>query len=99
MCIRDRARPLHAAVLGAGVMGGGIAWAFANHGMPVRLKDLAWEAVAKGLKTAHDYDQQLVRIRKLTPAAANQSMLRISGTLDYRGFSAIDVVVLSLIHI
>jgi 3-hydroxyacyl-CoA dehydrogenase/enoyl-CoA hydratase/3-hydroxybutyryl-CoA epimerase len=95
---KSEARPLHAAVLGAGVMGGGIAWAFANHGMPVRLKDLAWEAVAKGLKTAHDYDQQLVRIRKLTPAAANQSMLRISGTLDYRGFSAIDVVVEAVVE-
>jgi 3-hydroxyacyl-CoA dehydrogenase/enoyl-CoA hydratase/3-hydroxybutyryl-CoA epimerase len=92
------ARELHAAVLGAGVMGGGIAWAFARHGMAVRLKDLAWEAVAKGLKTASDYNQQLVTLRKLTPAQSNLEMLRIGGTLDYRGFAAIDVVVEAVVE-
>ena len=36
------------AVLGAGVMGGGIASAFANKDLPVRMKDLNHEAISLG---------------------------------------------------
>jgi 3-hydroxyacyl-CoA dehydrogenase/enoyl-CoA hydratase/3-hydroxybutyryl-CoA epimerase len=95
---RPEARALRTAVLGAGVMGGGIAWAFAHHGMAVRLKDLAWDAVAKGIKTASDYNHQLVTLRKLTPGQSNLELLRIGGTLDYRGFTAIDVVVEAVVE-
>jgi 3-hydroxyacyl-CoA dehydrogenase/enoyl-CoA hydratase/3-hydroxybutyryl-CoA epimerase len=94
----SEARALRTAVLGAGVMGGGIAWAFARQGLPVRLKDLAWDAVAKGMKTANDYNRQLVKLRKLTPAQSNLELLRIGGTLDYRGFAAIDVVVEAVVE-
>src|SRR5262249_42046218 len=44
----------HCGVLGAGVMGGGIAYVLADAGIDVRLKDVAPEAVGKGLKAAYD---------------------------------------------
>jgi 3-hydroxyacyl-CoA dehydrogenase/enoyl-CoA hydratase/3-hydroxybutyryl-CoA epimerase len=96
---KEPTRPVAAAaVLGAGVMGGGIAWAFAQHGIPVRMKDLAWEAIAKGLKTASDYSQQLQKIRKLTPGQASLLLHRIAGGVDFTGFAAVDAVVEAVVE-
>jgi 3-hydroxyacyl-CoA dehydrogenase/enoyl-CoA hydratase/3-hydroxybutyryl-CoA epimerase len=86
------------AVLGAGVMGGGIAWAFANKGLPVRLKDLNWDAITKGLHTANDYNRQLTKRKKMTPGQANLLLHRISGSLDYRGFQGVDLVVEAVVE-
>jgi len=87
-----------AGVLGAGVMGGGIAWLFADKGMQVRVKDIAWEAVAKAYKTASEYNATLVKIRKLTHQQAAQRLLRIGGGIDYTGFAATDVVVEAVVE-
>jgi 3-hydroxyacyl-CoA dehydrogenase / enoyl-CoA hydratase / 3-hydroxybutyryl-CoA epimerase len=86
------------AVLGAGVMGGGIAWAFANKNLPVRLKDLNWDAITKGLHTANDYNRQLTKRKKMTPGNANLLLHRISGTVDYRGFQSVDLVVEAVVE-
>ena len=86
------------AVLGAGVMGGGIAWAFANKGLPVRMKDLTWEAIAKGLHTANDYNKQVMKRRKMTPGDANLLLHRIGGTIDFRGFKQADIVVEAVVE-
>ncbi|MEK7414144.1 MAG: 3-hydroxyacyl-CoA dehydrogenase NAD-binding domain-containing protein, partial [Planctomycetota bacterium] len=87
-----------AGVLGAGVMGGGIAWAFANAGVQVRVKDLNWDALAKAYATAADYNKKLLKIRKLTPGGANVAAHRISGTVDFSGFMAVDVVVEAVVE-
>ncbi len=86
------------AVLGAGVMGGGIAWAFASKDLPVRLKDLTWDAITKGLHTANDYNRQLTKRKKMTPGQANLLLHRISGTLDYLGFQGVDLVVEAVVE-
>jgi 3-hydroxyacyl-CoA dehydrogenase/enoyl-CoA hydratase/3-hydroxybutyryl-CoA epimerase len=86
------------AVLGAGVMGGGIAWAFANKGLPVRMKDLTWEAIAKGMATANDYNKQVIKRRKMTPGDANLLLHRISGTVDFKGFNQTDIVVEAVVE-
>ncbi len=88
----------HTAVLGAGIMGGGIAWAFANKGLPVRMKDLSWEAIAKGMATASGYNAQLVKRRKMTPGNANLLLHRISGTLDFSGFHHADLIVEAVVE-
>ena len=85
-------------VLGAGVMGGGIAWAFSAAGIPVRMKDLAWDAVAKGLAQAGTYNDQLVKRRKLTPGEKNVRMHRIAGSLDFSGFAACGLVVEAVVE-
>ncbi|MBA3686665.1 MAG: enoyl-CoA hydratase/isomerase family protein, partial [Planctomycetes bacterium] len=87
-----------AGVLGAGVMGGGIAWLFAQNGMTVRLKDISWDAVAKGYKTVEEYSQALVKLRKLTHGEARQRVLRVGGTLDWTGFPSTDVVVEAVVE-
>ena len=95
-------RPAHpvaaAGVLGAGIMGGGIAWAFAAAGIPVRMKDLKWEAVAKGLQQAATYDAALMKLRKITPGEHSLRMHRIAGTLDFTAFDRLDLVVEAVVE-
>lgn len=85
-------------VLGAGIMGGGIGWLFAHRGGSVRMKDIAWESIAKGYETVQDYNQQLVKRRKLRPHEANLRFHRVSGTLDYTGMSDAEWVVEAVVE-
>lgn len=87
-----------AAVLGAGVMGGGIAWAFANKDIPVRMKDLTWDAVGLGLQQAGENFGYALKKRKLTKNQFMGKMGQISGTLDYSGFKNCDVVVEAVVE-
>jgi 3-hydroxyacyl-CoA dehydrogenase/enoyl-CoA hydratase/3-hydroxybutyryl-CoA epimerase len=87
-----------AAVLGAGVMGGGIAWLFSKNNMSVRLKDLEWEAVSKGYQTASTYYGQMKKIRKIKEDQIRVKMNNIAGTIDYKGFKKIDVVVEAIVE-
>jgi 3-hydroxyacyl-CoA dehydrogenase/enoyl-CoA hydratase/3-hydroxybutyryl-CoA epimerase len=85
-------------VLGAGVMGGGIAWLFANAGYDVALKDIAWDAVKKGWDAAMNIYRQLKNIRKVDDRLISLGMHRISGTLDYRSFTRADLVVEAVVE-
>lgn len=80
-------------VIGAGTMGAGIAWLLSNHGRPVRLKDVSWEAIGKGYGAAHELYDQLVTRKKLKPTQASFKFHHISGTTDYIGFHPLDLVV------
>jgi len=81
------------AVVGAGVMGSGIAWLFSNKDLPVRLKDINWEAVGKGLASAKGIYKSLIKHRKLKVPEADLKFLKIGGTIDYSGFKHVDLVV------
>ena len=81
------------AVLGAGVMGGGIAQAFSAYGVIVRMKDLNFQALGRGLKQARETYDYAVKKRKLKKNQADAGMGLISTTTDYSGFSTADVVI------
>jgi len=85
-------------VLGAGVMGGGIAQLAAYHGVRVRLKDIRHEAVAAGLQEARARFQEAVKRRKLTRLEADQRMELVSGGLEYEGFRSADLVVEAVVE-
>ncbi|MDQ8179174.1 3-hydroxyacyl-CoA dehydrogenase NAD-binding domain-containing protein [Pelagicoccus sp. SDUM812005] len=87
-----------AAVLGAGVMGGGIAWLLSSQDIPVRMKDIKWEAIAAGYAEANSYYQQMVKRRKMRPHELNVKMHRISGTVDYTGFRKVDLVIEAVVE-
>jgi 3-hydroxyacyl-CoA dehydrogenase len=75
-------RPVHrAAVIGAGTMGGGIAMAFANAGIPVWLIDADAAGLERGLARIRANYEQSVKRGKLDAAAVDQRMARIRGTL------------------
>ena len=89
------ARPVQRiAVLGAGLMGAGIAQVSAMHAqIDVRLKDQDEGTLSKGLKYAREICDQRVKSGRLTPSERDRSMARLTATTDYAGFDAMDVVI------
>jgi 3-hydroxyacyl-CoA dehydrogenase / enoyl-CoA hydratase / 3-hydroxybutyryl-CoA epimerase len=80
-------------VLGAGVMGSGIAWLMSYRDIPVRMKDINWEAVGQGYKAIWDTYKVLIKKRKLRPAQANRKFHYVAGAVDYSGFDKLDLVI------
>ena len=89
-----RPRPMEqVAIIGAGTMGGGIAMAAANAGLPVVVKDAAQDALDRGLATIkRNYDASVKRGR-MTEAAVAQRLSSISTVLDDSGVAKADVVI------
>ena len=86
------------AVLGAGVMGGGIAQLAAYNGIRVRMKDIRHEAVASGLQHARSLFEQAVEKRRMSAREAEQRMELISGGVEYHGFATVDLVVEAVVE-
>jgi 3-hydroxyacyl-CoA dehydrogenase len=82
-----------AAVIGAGTMGGGIAMAYANSGIPVLLKDVDEASLQRGLATIRKNYESTVAKGKMTPEAMASTMARITPTTTYDGFDQVDIVV------
>jgi 3-hydroxyacyl-CoA dehydrogenase/enoyl-CoA hydratase/3-hydroxybutyryl-CoA epimerase len=80
-------------VLGAGIMGGGIAWLFANNNFNVRIKDLTQNAIATGYNQIIKIFNQLKKIRKITQEQINMKIAKVTSDLDYKGFDRIDLVI------
>ena len=85
-------------VIGAGIMGGGIAQLAAHRGIRVRMKDINHEAISSGLHHARKLFDQLVRKNKIEPQEAEESMDLISSSLDYKGFGRLDLVVEAVVE-
>ena len=81
------------AMLGAGLMGGGIAYVTMNAGIPVRLKDKDDAALGRGLKYVADILDEDVKKKKLTKLERDQKMALLSGTTDYGGMKSADLVI------
>jgi 3-hydroxyacyl-CoA dehydrogenase len=82
-----------AAVVGAGTMGGGIAMALANAGIPVLLKEADQAALDRGLATIKSNYANSVKRGRFTQEAADERFNRIRPTLSYDGFSNVDLVI------
>ena len=89
---------LRAGVLGAGIMGGGIAWLLSKADVPVRLKDLDWEAIGRGYRTASTIYGKLKQLRKYNDREINLKMHLITGTTDYSGFKQSDLVIEAVVE-
>jgi 3-hydroxyacyl-CoA dehydrogenase/enoyl-CoA hydratase/3-hydroxybutyryl-CoA epimerase len=87
-----------AAVLGSGVMGGGIAWLFSKADIPVRMKDLNWKALAKGFESAFGSYAFLLKTRKMDNRQVNLKMHHISAGTDFYGFSSADFVIEAVVE-
>jgi 3-hydroxyacyl-CoA dehydrogenase/enoyl-CoA hydratase/3-hydroxybutyryl-CoA epimerase len=88
----------NAAVLGAGVMGGGIAQLFAAKDVPTRMKDLNNQALALGITAASQIFQKQVKRRKLNKRQFLQKLNHIAPVVDFSGFQSTDVVVEAIIE-
>jgi 3-hydroxyacyl-CoA dehydrogenase / enoyl-CoA hydratase / 3-hydroxybutyryl-CoA epimerase len=86
------------AVLGAGVMGGGIAQLLAYRELEVRLKDINDAALGLGLRHARGMFDRLVGRNRLERRDAERRMSAIAPTLEYTGFGGVDVVIEAVVE-
>ena len=86
------------AILGAGIMGGGIAQLLSSKDIWSRLKDINHEAIASGLKAASKIYEKAVKGRRMTKAEAEVKMAHITNTLDYTGFGNLDMVIEAVVE-
>lgn len=86
------------AVLGAGVMGGGIAWLFAQSNLAPLMKDLTPEALELGLKQASANFSALVKRKRMSEDEFNRKMRSIEPTLNFESFKSVDLVVEAVVE-
>ncbi len=80
-------------MLGAGLMGGGIATVLADKGYTVRLKDISWQGLQSGLDYADKHFSKGVKRKKITRQERDQRLNRISGGLDWAGFGNAEITI------
>jgi 3-hydroxyacyl-CoA dehydrogenase / enoyl-CoA hydratase / 3-hydroxybutyryl-CoA epimerase len=79
--------------VGAGFMGAAIAEVGAAAGLSVRVRDATPDQVAKGLARIRKMVDDGVARRRFQRREGNQILQRVSGTIDYSGFSRTDLVI------
>jgi len=80
-------------VIGAGMMGAGIAYVAANAGIVVVLIDASQEAADRGLAHSEDLLDKGIQRRKVTPEQKAEVLGRILATTDYAALSGCDLIV------
>jgi 3-hydroxyacyl-CoA dehydrogenase/enoyl-CoA hydratase/3-hydroxybutyryl-CoA epimerase len=83
-----------AAVLGGGLMGGGIAHVTVNKAnVPTRIKDISHEGITHAMRYGYDLHQKKVKRRFMSTAEMQSKMNMLTGSVNYTGFSNVDIVV------
>ncbi|WP_373190498.1 fatty acid oxidation complex subunit alpha FadB [Halomonas sp.] len=94
-----QARPVkQAAVLGAGIMGGGIAYQSASKGTPILMKDIQEEAIELGLKEARKLFTKQVERGKLSTEQMVERLTKLRPTLAYGDFGHVDMVIEAVVE-
>jgi 3-hydroxyacyl-CoA dehydrogenase/enoyl-CoA hydratase/3-hydroxybutyryl-CoA epimerase/enoyl-CoA isomerase len=87
-----------AAVLGAGIMGGGIAYQSALKGTPILMKDINEKGIEQGLAEASKLLGKRVEKGRLTSAKMAEALNAIRPTLSYGDFGHVDIVVEAVVE-
>jgi 3-hydroxyacyl-CoA dehydrogenase/enoyl-CoA hydratase/3-hydroxybutyryl-CoA epimerase len=85
-------------VIGAGIMGGGIAAVASGKGISVRIKDVAAESILNALKTARSLFEKDFQRKKITRSDLQKRLYRVSTTLQYDGFKHTPFVIEAVIE-
>jgi len=92
--LKDRVRPVgKIGILGAGLMGSGIANVSVTNGMKVLLKDVNYNAVGQGEKAIWQDLDGKVKKKALSAFQRDLTLSRITETTDYKGFEKTDLVI------
>ncbi len=89
----DTYKPAKAVVLGAGMMGAGIAYVLARAGVEVVLKDVALESAEKGRAYTAGLNEKGVSRGKITQDKADEILNRITASADPADAAGADLVV------
>jgi len=88
-----------AGVLGAGVMGGGIAQIIADKtDANVRMRDINWNAIAGGMRAASKVWKRKLERKRMTRGDMQRKLARITGTIDWKGFERCELVVEAVVE-
>ena len=87
-----------AAVLGAGIMGGGIAYQSALKGVPIKMKDIAQDGLDLGLSEANKLLAKRVARGRMTPDKMGDVLNSIDPMLSYDRFDEVDIVVEAVVE-
>jgi len=80
-------------VIGAGLMGGGIAMNFLNAGLPVVILETRQDALDRGVATIGKNYESSVRKGSLKPEKLAQRLALLTPTLDYADLSDCDLII------
>ena len=80
-------------VLGAGIMGGGIAYLCSDKGYPARMKDIHQDSFSIAFKQAHRLWKKQKQQRRIDQYEWKERASHLSASLDYKGFSSLDCVI------
>ncbi|ARN76020.1 fatty acid oxidation complex subunit alpha FadB [Oceanicoccus sagamiensis] len=87
-----------AAVLGAGIMGGGIAYQSASTGTPIIMKDIAQAGIDMGMGEAAKLLSTKVKRGRLTADKMAATLNKITPTLSYDGIDQADLIVEAVVE-
>ena len=87
-----------AAVLGAGIMGGGIAYQSALKGTPIVMKDIAQAGIDLGLAEASKLLSKQVGRGRMSAAEMAGVLNKIQPALCYDGFDNVDIVIEAVVE-
>ena len=87
-----------AAVLGAGIMGGGIAYQSALKGTPIIMKDIAQAGIDLGLAEASKLLSKQVERGWISAAEMAGILNKIQPALSYDGFDNVDIVIEAVVE-
>ncbi len=83
----------HAAVIGAGTMGGGIAMSFADFGIPVKILEASPEAMNRGMERIRNNYATSVKRGSLTQEAMDKRLTLIEPVTTYEAIADADAVI------
>lgn len=89
----DRWRARNAAILGAGMMGSGIAWAHANAALPTALKDTDQDRAAHGKSYTATLADKRIKRGRMDEARKTALLSQITPTTDNTAFAGTDIII------
>jgi 3-hydroxyacyl-CoA dehydrogenase / enoyl-CoA hydratase / 3-hydroxybutyryl-CoA epimerase len=89
----ERSVPARVGILGAGMMGGGIAYVQASRGIATVLRDVTLEKAEHGRDYSRQLTDKLVAKGRLAPAAQQQLLARITPTDSLEPLRGCDLVI------
>jgi 3-hydroxyacyl-CoA dehydrogenase/enoyl-CoA hydratase/3-hydroxybutyryl-CoA epimerase len=88
----------YAGVLGAGVMGGGIAQLLADKNINVQMKDLQMSGLELGIQSALALFKKSLKRKSITQRQFDQKLSHITPTTDYEGFKNAEIVIEAVVE-
>ena len=87
-----------AAVLGAGIMGGGVAYQSSYKGIPIAMKDIAQSQLDLGMREATIIMQKRVDRGRMEPKEMAEVLTGITPTLSYENLADADLIVEAVVE-